>query len=92
MIEQTISDIEAKIRVAGVSDSAKGELVQLLAKLRSEISALGNVAGGVSPEKQKELKSSVDELRSSVQGFEQSHPKIVQAVNSISNTLSSWGF
>jgi uncharacterized protein YukE len=91
MIEQTISEIEAKIRAVVPGDSAKGELQQLLAKLKSEISALQNVAGGVSPEKQKELKSSVDELRSSVQGFEQSHPKLVQAVNSISNTLSNWG-
>ena len=30
-------------------------------------------------------------LRSSVDGFEQSHPKLVQIVNSISNTLSNLG-
>ena len=30
-------------------------------------------------------------LRSSVEGFEQSHPKLVQIVNSISNTLANWG-
>ncbi len=30
-------------------------------------------------------------LRSSVSGFEQSHPKLVQIVNSISNTLSNLG-
>jgi Mg2+ and Co2+ transporter CorA len=30
-------------------------------------------------------------LRSSVDGFEQSHPKLVQIVNSISNTLASLG-
>ena len=34
---------------------------------------------------------SVHGLRSSVDGFEQSHPKLVQIVNSISNTLSNWG-
>ena len=30
-------------------------------------------------------------LRSSVDGFEQSHPKLVQIVNSISNTLANLG-
>jgi Mg2+ and Co2+ transporter CorA len=34
---------------------------------------------------------SVSGLRSSVDGFEQSHPKLVQIVNSISNTLSNLG-
>jgi len=34
---------------------------------------------------------SVTGLRSSVEGFEQSHPKLVQIVNSISNMLSSLG-
>jgi hypothetical protein len=34
---------------------------------------------------------SVRGLRSSVDGFEQSHPKLVQIVNSISNTLSNLG-
>jgi hypothetical protein len=34
---------------------------------------------------------SVRGLRSSVDGFEQSHPRLVQIVNSISNTLSNLG-
>jgi hypothetical protein len=34
---------------------------------------------------------SVSGLRSSVDGFEQSHPKLVQIVNSISNMLSNLG-
>jgi len=34
---------------------------------------------------------SVRGLRSSVDGFEQSHPKLVQIVNTISNTLSNLG-
>jgi hypothetical protein len=34
---------------------------------------------------------SVDGLRSSVEGFEQSHPRLVQVVNSISQTLANLG-
>jgi Mg2+ and Co2+ transporter CorA len=34
---------------------------------------------------------SVNGLRSSVEGFEKSHPKLVQIVNSISNTLANLG-
>lgn len=34
---------------------------------------------------------SLSGLRSSVEGFEESHPKLVQVVNSISHTLSNLG-
>ncbi len=37
------------------------------------------------------LKLSLDGLGSSVQGFEESHPRLVQIVNSISRTLSNLG-
>jgi hypothetical protein len=85
MIEKTIGEIEAKIRGAeAVGDEHKRELIQLLARLKTEIAAR---------EKQNltPLKNSVEELRVSVEGFEQSHPKLVQAVNGISNTLSNLG-
>jgi hypothetical protein len=38
------------------------------------------------------VQTSVAGLRSSVEGFEQSHPKLVQIVNSLSNMLSNLGF
>jgi uncharacterized protein YoxC len=85
MIENTIGEIEAKIRGAdSVSDEHKRELLQLLAKLKTEIA--GRDKQNLTP-----LKHSVEELRVSVEGFEQSHPKLVQAVNGISNTLSNLG-
>jgi len=37
------------------------------------------------------MRLSVEGLRSSVAGFEESHPKLVRIVNSISNTLSNLG-
>ena len=37
------------------------------------------------------LKLSLDGLGSSVSGFEESHPRLVQIVSSISNTLSNLG-
>ena len=37
------------------------------------------------------LQHSLQGLKSSVDGFEQSHPKLVQIVNGISNTLSNLG-
>ncbi len=37
------------------------------------------------------LQNSVAGLRSSVEGFEQSHPQLVQVVNSFSNMLSNLG-
>jgi malonyl CoA-acyl carrier protein transacylase len=85
MIEKTIGEIETKIRGAeAVSEERKRELLQLLAKLKTEIYAR---------EKQNlaPLKYSVGELQSSVEGFEQSHPKLVEAVNRVSNMLSNLG-
>ena len=85
MIEKTIGEIEAKIHGAdSISDEHKRELLQLLAKLKTEIATGQN-------QNLQPLKSSVEELRTSVEGFEQSHPKLVQIVNSISNTLSNLG-
>jgi Domain of unknown function (DUF4404) len=40
---------------------------------------------------QESLELSLKGLRSSVDGFEQSHPKLVQIVNSISKTLADLG-
>ncbi len=37
------------------------------------------------------LHHSVEGLRSSVEGFEKSHPKLVEIVNNISNTLANLG-
>jgi hypothetical protein len=109
MIEQTIGEIEAKIRGAeSVTEARKRELLQMLGTLKSEVGALEKTddeqarsiadfakisAHEATREKQnpqlREL--SVRGLRSSVDGFEQSHPKLVQIVNSISNTLSKLG-
>jgi uncharacterized coiled-coil DUF342 family protein len=84
MIETTISELEAKIRAESISADRKRELLQLLARLKTEVAA--HDKQNLTP-----LKNSVEELRSSVEGFEQSHPKLVQLVHSISNTLSNLG-
>lgn len=90
MVQQTLSAIEARIRAEPMDSAAKNDLLQLMTTLKSEIIALEKNSN-TTRERQKVLKSSVEELRSSVEGFEQSHPKLIQAVNSISSTLSNWG-
>ena len=84
MTEKTISELEAKIRSTEINAAHQRELFQLLARLKTEISE--REQKNLQP-----LKLSVEELRTSVEGFEQSHPKLVQAVNGISNTLASLG-
>ena len=84
MIEKTISELEAKIRSTEINAAHQRELFQLLARLKTEI-------GEREQKNLQPLKLSVEELRTSVEGFEQSHPKLVQAVNGISNTLASLG-
>jgi hypothetical protein len=109
MIENTIGEIEAKIRGTGVvSEEQKSELLQLLGQLKSEVSALAkthdeqanSIAGFTqvsaheatrTEQNPQLLEHSLQGLRSSVDGFEKSHPKLVQIVNAISNTLSNLG-
>ena len=54
----------------------------------TEVSALEAIRSEQNP-KLREL--SLEGMKSSVEGFEESHPKLVQAVNSISQTLSNLG-
>jgi len=84
MIEKTIAELEAKIRAEIASDERKRELLQLLATLKTQITERDK-------QNLKPLKNSVEELRSSVEGFEQSHPKLVQTVNNISSALANLG-
>lgn len=109
MIENTISEIEAKIRSAeSVSDERKRELLQLLGTLKTEVGSLAQTHGeqadsianfakisaleATRTEPNPQLRELSNQgLLSSVDGFEQSHPKLVQIVNSISSTLSNLG-
>lgn len=109
MIEDTIGEIEARIQKAGaVTPEQRQELLQLLARLKSEVGDLAktnepqaeSITGfasmsaheAIRPDQQPVLRDlSVRGLRSSVHGFEQSHPQLVQIVNNISNTLSNLG-
>ena len=90
MIEEIIRDLEAKIRAETISDSGKNELLEKLAKLKAEMSALEKTTDATQ-EKLKSLRNPIEDLRASVEGWEQSHPKLVQTVNNISNTLSNLG-
>ena len=82
MNEKIFNELEAKIRATAIADESKRELLQLLAALK---------AGAEQKQNLQPLKNSVEEIRSSVDGFEQSHPKLVQAVNNLSNLLSNLG-
>jgi hypothetical protein len=109
MIQQTINQIEAKIRDASsLSEANKAELAKLLATLKAEVTELSrtdaeharSIAGFAdvsaheatrSRRKPELLELSVDGLRSSVAGFEESHPRLVEIVNRIATTLSNLG-
>jgi hypothetical protein len=109
MIENTVSNIEAKIRASdSITDERKRELLQLLGTLKAEVASLSkthdeqaqSIAGFTelsaheatrAKQNPQLLQLSLKGLSSSVDGFEQSHPKLVQIVNTISNMLASWG-
>jgi hypothetical protein len=109
MIDDTIGKIESRIRASeAINADRKRELLDLLAKLKTEVDGLSETHGEdarsiagftevsaheATREEQNPqlLDLSLQGLRSSVEGFEKSHPKLVQAVNAISNALSNLG-
>ena len=109
MIEDTIGKIEARIKSGeSISPERKGELLQLLGTLKSEVSTLSKTHGEQAQsiaafaevsaheatraqQDPQLLKLSLEGLGQSVEGFEKSHPRLVQIVNSISNMLSNLG-
>lgn len=109
MIEDTLNQIEARIRSSDVmKDDRKRELGQLLGTLRTEVAQLSRthqdqaqtIANFTQISAHEATRSNRDPrllelglqgLSSSVHGFEESHPQLVQIVNSISNTLANLG-
>ena len=109
MIEDTIGKIEARVQSAeAIKDERRRELLELLAKLKSEVAELSktheeqaeSIAGfteisaheATRTEQNPELlKLGLEGLSSSVAEFEESHPRLVRIVNTISNTLSNLG-
>ena len=109
MIEDTIEKIQARLESAdAIKDDRRQELLQLLARLKSEVADLSKTHGeqaesiaGFAEVSTHEatraeqnpqlLQLSLQGLKSSVQELEESHPKLVQLVNAISNTLSNLG-
>ena len=109
MIEETIEKIQARLESAdAIKDDRRQELLQLLARLKSEVADLSKTHGeqaesiaGFAEVSTHEatraeqnpqlLQLSLQGLKSSVQELEESHPRLVQLVNAISNTLSNLG-
>ena len=85
MIEKTISELEAKIRSTEISAAHQRELFQLLARLKTEI-------GEREQKNLQPLKLSVEELRTSVEGFEQSHPNSSKPSTASATRWQVWGF
>ena len=96
MIEETIRQIEERLQnAANLPPETRTELLSLLAKLRAEASRLprGKTLPDLTTEagEVKTIQEEVERLRSSVEEFEDSHPKLVQLVNHLANTLAGLG-
>ena len=109
MIHDHIEKIENKIQGSqGIPEETKGELIQLLGALKSEVGNLSEThledadsitrfADASAHEATREQKNpelietAVHGLKSSVGGFESSHPQLVQVVNRIATILSNMG-
>ncbi len=98
MIEETIRQIEERMQSAtNLSPETRAELLRLLAKLRAEAERLPPPAErAANPEltpavESDSMQDSADQLRRSVEEFEESHPRLVQLANHVANTLAGLG-
>lgn len=97
MIEDTIRQIEERLRSSeNLAPETRHELLTLLAKLRAEAKSLPpSESGEATPDntgvEQESVQDTVEHLRRSVEEFEESHPKVVQLVNHLANTLAGLG-
>jgi hypothetical protein len=81
---QLLATLKAEVNALAKTNEAQADSITGFAK----VSAHEATRADQNPQL-REL--SVRGLRSSVDGFEQSHPKLVEIVNNISNTLSNLG-
>ena len=96
MIHETIRQIETRLHESGLPPATRAELFALVEQLKAEARHLPPVestpqdplgeAGEV-----RTLQEDVSQLRRSVEDFEGSHPRLVQAANHLANTLSGLG-
>lgn len=96
MIDETIRLIEARLHAAtNLSPETRAELTNLLARLRAEAAQLPARERTAAPAEaapdSAPIQEHVDKLRSSVAEFEVSHPRVVQLVNHLANTLAGLG-
>ena len=107
MIDETIARLEARLRDSTLAPENRLELLRLLGQLKAELAALEKTdadrARSISGHTEQVthaatgqrnpdlLQRSLQELSDSVDGFENSHPTLVQVVNRIATTLSNLG-
>lgn len=98
MIQDTIRQIEERLRASeNISPETRTELLTLLAKLRAEARGLPETEAPETPAtaatstESESVQDTVEQLRRSVEDFEESHPKVVQLVNHLANTLAGLG-
>jgi hypothetical protein len=107
MLQDRITKIEATLTNApDLPPATRAELLALLADLKTEVAALAPTHGeqaqsiarsadaaislAAQPERTTEP-AVLQDFRASVEGFEASHPRLVQIVDQIALTLSNMG-
>lgn len=92
MIEETIRQIEARLNASpNLTPETRAELLTLIAKLRAEAAQLPAKQMPATNPPAESMDEHVEQLRNAVEEFEDSHPKVIQLVNHLANTLAGLG-
>lgn len=94
MIEETIRQIETRLNASThLTPEMRAELLTLIARLRAEAAQLppSERPAAPPPSDAESVEEHVEQLRGAVEEFEDSHPKVIQLVNHLANTLAGLG-
>ncbi|MCM8530490.1 MAG: DUF4404 family protein [Lentisphaeraceae bacterium] len=102
MVEDKLNKIEEKISQSeNMTDENKAQVLELLKELKGEISSESSATedtgiekniSEIDSENEGFIKSAFNDINETINDFEESHPKLVQIVNSICTQLSNSGF
>lgn len=94
MIEEHIEQLRTRLeQAAGLPESTKAELLDLVAAVRKDAVGLAEQEGGASESiaEESEAQGGIGKLLASVDELEASHPELAASINKVADTLAKMG-
>lgn len=92
MIEEHLEQLKSRLELAaGLPDSTKAELLNLVERVRSEAGVSSAETEGAATEGEDSSEGGLGKLMASVDELEASHPELAASINQVASTLARMG-